>query len=381
MIAQSYRPKVLDEIVGHDSVLKEIKKRFANNNFPQVSMFVGMTGTGKTTLAYNISKILQCENKLDNCTPCNNCSSCNDINRESFIQGTFMYNASNLDTESMRSIEDLTQTTSFVSDKKIFILDELQELSNNRKAMKNILKILEKPNPDIYFILLTMDETKIDKAVKNRSVVYKLYPVDYSKIAEYLYNICLKLNIEMTEEMADILFLISENSGGSVRQACAYLERVVEGGLWTKELLEEVLHFVNDKSIVDLCLKIINKDFQLFESQINEEILGRIKYTFVELAKYLCGYNMESWKKKQLEGLIGYKPATLNVVMSVINVLNDIYKFPFLNQEIIDSILLKLFVLEQSQTIVVTQESPKIISNEIKEVVFDSQETPKRRRV
>ena len=365
MIAQIYRPKVLDEVVGHDSIIKEIKDRFIKKTYPQVSYFTGITGTGKTTLAYNVAKVIQCENKINEYTPCNNCSFCNDINKESFIKGTYMFNASNLDIETMRYIEDLTNATSFISDKKIIIIDEFQELNSNKKAQKNLLKALEKSMDDLYFILLSMDDSKVDKSIKNRSVMYKLYPVEYSQIAKFLYEICEKEKLTLSEDQLNILFTIAENSGGSVRQACSYLDRVIESDLWTKESLEKILHFVNDETVSNLCLMLIDSNPDLFKANVSEEILQKIRYQLVELSKYVLGVELEPYKKSQISKLIGYKKATLPKLKSIINGLNAIYKYPYLNQEIIDTVLLNIYM-----------DSTATVSNETTVV----EETPKRRR-
>lgn len=368
MIAQIYRPKTLDEIIGHDGVINEIKERFNKNSYPQVSYFTGITGTGKTTIAYNVAKIIQCENKINNHTPCNQCSFCNDINRESFISGTYMFNASNLDIETMRYIEELTQTDSLISDKKVIIIDEFQELNSNKKAQKNLLKALEKDTDGLHFILLSMDDSKVDKSIKNRSVCYKLYPVDYSEIAKYLYSICEKQNISLTEEQINILFTLSENSGGSVRQACAYLDRVIEGGLWTKEALEKILHFVNDETVSSLCIKLIDSDPSIFGSTPTEEVLQKVRYQLVELAKHNLGVELETYRKNQISKLIGYKKATLPRLKFLINGLNSMFSYPYLNQEIIDTILLNLYI-----------DSP-VELNQTPKIETETEEIPKRRR-
>jgi len=373
MIAQTYRPKILNEIVGHDRIVKEIKDRFTKNSYPQVSYFTGFTGTGKTTFAFNVAKIIQCQNKINQFTPCNTCSYCNDINKESFIKGTYMFNASNLDIEAMRYIEELSMTTSFISDKKVIIIDEFQELNSNKKAQKNLLKALEKEIKNIYFILLSMDDSKVDKSIKNRSVQYKLYPIEYSKIAEYLYNVCVNEKIELNESQTDILFTIAENSGGSVRQACSYLERVIQGSLWDRKSLEEALHFVNDQTINDLCLKIINQDSTLFETDITEEVIQKIKFNIIELLKYNVGAKLDPYRKKLLEGLIGYKKATNDRLIFILDTLNEIFKYPYLNKEIIDSILIKLFINKNVDEVIQNE----IVQNNNENTI---QEKPKRRR-
>jgi len=375
MIAQTYRPKVLDEIVGHDRIVKEIKDRFIKKNYPQVSYFTGFTGTGKTTFAFNVAKIIQCQNKINEFTPCNTCSYCNDINKESFIKGTYMFNASNLDVEAMRYIEELSMTTSFISDKKVIIIDEFQELNSNKKAQKNLLKALEKEIKNIYFILLSMDDSKVDKSIKNRSVQYKLYPIEYSKIAEYLYNVCVNEKIELSESQTDILFTIAENSGGSVRQACSYLERVIQGSLWDRKSLEEALHFVNDQTINDLCLKIINQDSTLFQTDITEEVIQKIKFNIIELLKYNIGVELDPYRKKLLEGLIGYKKATNDKLIIILDTLNEVFKYPYLNKEIIDSILIKLFINKNVDQVI---QNEIVIENNNQNTI---EEKPKRRRI
>jgi DNA polymerase III delta prime subunit len=276
----------------------------------------------------------------------------------------------------MRAIEDLTNTTSFVSNKKVIIIDELQELSGNKKAQKNLLKALEKENKETYFILLSMDDGKVDRAVKNRAVTYKLYPVDYMKIAEYLYNICSKMNVELDEAKTDILFTVAQNSGGSVRQACAYLERVIEGNIWNEAELIDILHITTDSQINDMAIKLIDANPSIFEKDITEEILQRVKLNLIDMSKLLVGAKLEQYKMNSLQGLSGYKNANLENVYGVIETLNELFNFPYINKEIIDSILIKLFLKNKHSIPVV--ESPKVEPEKKQEVI---EEQPKRRRV
>ncbi len=344
MISQEYRPLTLDKIVGHDKVVQEVRNRFLTKTWPQVSYFSGLSGGGKTTFALNIAKIIQCESPIDEYTPCNECSYCMDINKESFKLGTHMFNGSNLDTETMRDIEEITETTSAWSNKIVIILDELQELHSNKKAQKNLLKALEKENTEVYFILLSMDDSKVDKAIRGRSVHYKLFPVDYMIIGEYLYNICTSKGLELDEVKSNILITIAENSGGSVRQGCAYLERVISGNLWTEEDVNKTLNFVNSQTINNLCLQLIDQDPNIFSTELNEDVIEKIKSNLIKLSKNLVGATLSPYEKTQIDKLIGYKNATIQKVLFIIDTLNELFRFPYINKELIDSILLKIFV-------------------------------------
>lgn len=375
MISIKFRPQLLTEVIGHEKIVNEISDRFRKKNYPQVSYFTGLSGGGKTTLAFNIAKIIQCQHKIDEITPCNKCEHCMDVNKESFMLGTFMFNASNLDIDSMRAIEDLTNTTSFISDKKVIIIDELQELSSNKKAQKNLLKALEKENKEVYFILLSMDDGKVDKAIKNRSVTYKLYPIDYFKIAEYLYKICEQMELTLSEDQTNILFTVAQNSGGSVRQACSYLERVIAGNIWSEEELVSILHITTESQINDYAIMLIDKNPLIFESEISEEIIQRVKTNLIDLAKILTGAKIEAYRHNLLKGLVGYKNASLSKVHSIIETLNELFKFPYVNKEIIDSILIKLFVNEPTKIV----SEPQRVTTQVE--TSQTEEVPKRRRV
>ena len=369
MISQEYRPQTLEKIIGHDKIVQEVKTRFENDNWPQVSYFTGLSGGGKTTFALNIAKIIQCTNKVDKHTPCNSCEQCNDINKESFSLGTYMFNSSNLDTEAMRDIEELTTTTSWISNKIVIILDELQELNSNKKAQKNLLKALEKVNKEVYFILLSMDDSKVDKAIKSRSITFKLYSVDPMIIGEYLYNICVDKGLEIDENKSDILITVAQNSGGSVRQGCSYLERVISGNLWNQEELIKALHFVNNVAINNICLHLIDSNPELFDIEITEETIDKVKTNLIRLSKHQVGAKLSPYEKSQLEGLIGYKNATIERLLFIIETLNELFRFPYVNKEIIDSTLIKLFMQKKEKTIF-KESLPEVIP----------QEEPKRRR-
>jgi DNA polymerase III gamma/tau subunit len=287
-----------------------------------------------------------------------------------------MFNASNLDIEAMRYIEDLTNATSFISDKKIIIIDEFQELSSNKKAQKNLLKVLERESKDLYFILLSMDDSKVDKSIKNRSVMYKLYSVDFYEIAKYLYSVCEKEKLSLSEEQANLLFTIAENSGGSVRQACAYLDRVIESNLWTKDLLQEALRFESNETISNMCLMLIDNNPEIFKSGINEENIQKIRLYLVELCKYMLGVELDAYRKSQISKLIGYKNLTLSKLKTLINGLNAVYNYSYLNQEIIDTVLLNIFIQFHEGL----PSSVSTVSNSVTQVISSVEETPKRRR-
>ena len=50
MYSTTYRPFSFDDIAGHAGIINELKNRSKEQNFPQVMLFSGISGSGKSSL-------------------------------------------------------------------------------------------------------------------------------------------------------------------------------------------------------------------------------------------------------------------------------------------------------------------------------------------
>ena len=64
MLTQTLRPFSWDEIVGQKGIVKEMRKRSKTMEFPEVMLFEGASGTGKSTMAFIISALLSDKNPI-----------------------------------------------------------------------------------------------------------------------------------------------------------------------------------------------------------------------------------------------------------------------------------------------------------------------------
>jgi DNA polymerase III gamma/tau subunit len=54
-----HRPRTWEDVFGQDNIVKALRKRITENNFPKATLFVGPFGTGKTTMAEMLACCMQ----------------------------------------------------------------------------------------------------------------------------------------------------------------------------------------------------------------------------------------------------------------------------------------------------------------------------------
>jgi DNA polymerase-3 subunit gamma/tau len=338
---QKFRPFSWEAIYGNQKSIKELQKRAKEDKIPSALFIAGLSGSGKSTIARLLSACITCENlNKETGNPCGKCKYCEDILNENFSLATHYYNASNLAIEDMRNIDREAITRSLTSRKKIIIIDEMQELHNNKKAMKNILVTLERVSKDVTFILLAMDDSKVDTAIKNRCVYYRLGAIDSSDIAKYLKFICDSEGVKLTDSQFPALFTIAENCGGSVRTAVSFLERCLEGDIWEEQEIIKELGLISQSTLVGLCDKLLRGDVSILETEINVEILGKIRWLVATAYKEKAGIELNGYYKKSIGNLS--QTTTEEVFARTIEKLNSINNFIYSDAILLESLVLDI---------------------------------------
>lgn len=331
---QKYRPQIFDQVVGQESILKDLRKRNQNSSYAQAMLFEGITGCGKTTLQKIIAKQILCKSKDENGNACNKCEYCQTVNEEKISNYYFEKNASNLGIDEIRQLEEIaTKKTLASATAKVIIIDEFQEISNQR-AMKNILKLLEMPLGNVYFLLGAMNGEKIDKAIKNRCALYKLQPLAVPEIVKYLMYICKEENILLdTTEKKQVVISLADTCMGSLRQAISNLERVIYSDLWSVKDLNEELSIISNENLNEIANQLLQGDINLLNNKITDDILKRIKFILNLIYKLENGLELNTWQKQQINGI---KKCNVKNIEYAISQLNELNKFPYLPSDVIE---------------------------------------------
>lgn len=261
---RKYRPQVFEEIVEQDCIVKILRTQVINNSISHAYLFTGTRGTGKTTLARIFARAINCENPK-NGSPCLECATCKALSEPN---GDIyeLDAASNNGIDNIRDIKESVQYQPLVSKYKVYIIDEVHQLSP--QAFNAFLKTLEEPPEYCVFILATTEPQKLPQTILSRCLKLDFRLVSNDGLCSHLSKILTDYNIKFTPEGVD---LIAEAGEGSVRDSLSILEACISASsdLIDYNLVLDVLGSNNPDFILDTCNAILNGDINLALNQID----------------------------------------------------------------------------------------------------------------
>ena len=216
---RKYRPNNFDDLVGQTEVASIIKNEILNNKISHAYLFSGPRGTGKTSTAKIIAKMINCSNLSEDGVPCGTCASCLNFNSNTDI--VEIDAASNNGVDEIRDLRDKVNLVPTFGKFKIYIIDEVHMLTN--QAFNALLKTLEEPPLHVIFILATTEFYKIPVTVTSRCQKFQFLKFFNTDIVERLSNIASNENIKINE---DALFEVARLSDGGLRDAINMLDQL-----------------------------------------------------------------------------------------------------------------------------------------------------------
>ena len=218
-----YRPRRFDELKGQEHVVRALQNAVINHREGQAYLFSGPRGTGKTSTARILAKVLNCE-EPENGEPCGICNSCGAIDSGNSYDVLELDAASNNGVENMR---DLIERSSLGNPgrHRVFILDEVHMLSKPAEAA--LLKTLEEPPPHVVFVLATTDPQKVSETIRSRTQHLQFHLLPMHDLDEHVRWVIKDSNLKVSE--AAIAQVLTQG-GGSARDTLSALELVAAGG-------------------------------------------------------------------------------------------------------------------------------------------------------
>ncbi|XP_050447978.1 replication factor C subunit 5 [Cataglyphis hispanica] len=198
---EKYRPKSLDELISHETIIKTINKFIDENQLPHLLLY-GPPGTGKT------STILACARKLY--TPAQFNSMVLELNASDdrgigIVRGQILSFAST--------------GTMYKSAFKLIILDEADAMTID--AQNALRRIIEKYTDNVRFCIICNYLSKIIPALQSRCTRFRFLPLAIEQIVPRLNYVIEAENLKVTEDGKEALITLS---GGDMRKVISVLQ-------------------------------------------------------------------------------------------------------------------------------------------------------------
>lgn len=224
----------MDEVLGQESVRQALSQAISHNQLAHAYLFCGPRGTGKTSTARILAKIVNCE-KSGPARPCNNCSSCKAITNGSSLDFIEIDAASNRGIDDVRALRENIKLAPSAALKKVYVIDEVHMLTT--EAFNALLKTLEEPPEHVLFILATTEVQKIPQTIMSR-----VQRLDFQKAAlpDLVAALEKVVRGEGLEVEPEALRLLAARSEGSFRDCLKLLDQLAASGKKISRAMVEV---------------------------------------------------------------------------------------------------------------------------------------------
>ena len=265
--ARKYRPSTFTDVVGQSAITNTLSKAIKDNHLAQSFLFCGPRGVGKTTCARILAKTINCENISENVEACDKCESCTSFNEHHSFNIHELDAASNNSVDDIRSLVDQVRFAPQVGEYSIYIIDEVHMLSS--AAFNAFLKTLEEPPKHAIFILATTEKHKIIPTILSRCQIFDFKSICMNDIISHLEFVSKSEGINAEK---DALHIISQKSGGSLRDSLSMFDRLVDStdlSLTYKSVIEN-LNILDHDYYLKITNQIIANDVSAVMLTINQ---------------------------------------------------------------------------------------------------------------
>ena len=223
-----YRPQRFDEVLGQEHVTKALRNAVREDRVGHAYLFSGPRGTGKTSTARILAKVLNCDAPVDG-EPCGKCENCVAVAEGRVTDWLLEQDAaSKSKVDDMRDlIERVPLGTS--GKRRVIILDEVHMLSQG--AENALLKTLEEPPEHVVFVLATTDPQKVRPTIRSRTQHFEFRLLSPDVLADHVRHVIADAGLGLEADEVDrAVDHVIRSGAGSARDTLSALDQVAALG-------------------------------------------------------------------------------------------------------------------------------------------------------
>jgi len=214
-----YRPQTPAEVYGQDHVMRALTGAIREGRLHHAFLFCGPRGTGKTSTARILAKMVNCEHG-PTAEPCGTCSQCVAIREGQHLDVVEIDAASHGGVDDARELRERAPTAPAMGREKVYIIDEAQRLS--REAFDALLKVFEEPPVGVRFVLATTEPHKMPATIVGRCQRFDFRRHTVELLSEHLQKVAAAEGVKLLPSAAHT---IARQAEGSARDALSLLDQ------------------------------------------------------------------------------------------------------------------------------------------------------------
>lgn len=208
--------RIIESVVGHESEISNLFRLKQAGRWPHALMFVGPSGIGKKKLALAFAQALICEASAMGCGICGACIRIEKKQSESLtlLEPDPELSKPVIKVEAVRDLLD-SLSLAAIGSARVVIIDQAQTL--NPQASNALLKTLEEPTENIFFILIANDVQQFLPTIRSRTQVMRFSALTYDQVKKIKPNIP-DWTYRSSRGQMDRLELLSSSEGAAKRE-------------------------------------------------------------------------------------------------------------------------------------------------------------------
>ena len=174
------KPSENTKIYGVENFFNELVGLYKQKKMPNRILLSGKKGLGKSTLAYHLINYILSENEdfkynLENFNINKDNKSYKLLQNNShpnFYLIDLLTEKKSIDVGQIREMINYTNKSTFNNMARFILIDNVENL--NKNSVNALLKIIEEPNENVFFILINNNEKNILPTLKSRCLTFKI---------------------------------------------------------------------------------------------------------------------------------------------------------------------------------------------------------------